>query len=37
MKPGLLKLIWRIAKLALILFFGLSILWVILYRFVNPP
>ena len=37
MRPGLLKLIWRIVKLTLILFFGLSILWVIVYRFVDPP
>jgi len=37
MKPGLWKLIWRIVKLTLILFFGLSIFWVVLYRFVNPP
>jgi len=36
-KPGLWKLIWRIVKLTLILFFGLSIFWVVLYRFVNPP
>jgi monofunctional biosynthetic peptidoglycan transglycosylase len=36
-KSGLLKLILRILKLAFILFFGLSILWVIVYRFVNPP
>src|ERR1700710_711429 len=34
---GLPKLVWRIVKLFLILFFGISILWVILYRFVNPP
>src|SRR3569833_3567966 len=36
-KPGLLKLILRILKLISILFFGISIFWVILYRFVNPP
>jgi monofunctional glycosyltransferase len=37
MKSGLLKLILRILKLAVILFFGISIFGVILYRFVNPP
>jgi len=37
MKPGLFKLIWRIIKLTLLLFFGLSIFLVILYRWVNPP
>jgi len=37
MKPGLLKLILRILKLTVILFFGVTIFWVILYRFVNPP
>src|ERR1700749_3113303 len=36
-RGGLLKLIFRILKLAFILFFVVSILWVILYRFVNPP
>ena len=36
-RGGLLKLILRILKLALILFVGLSVFWVILYRFVNPP
>ena len=36
-RGGILKLILRILKLALILFFGISILWVLLYRFVNPP
>src|ERR1700744_1530567 len=36
-RGGLLKLILRILKLAFILFFTISILWVILYRFVNPP
>src|ERR1700710_940636 len=34
---GLPKLVWRILKLAVILFIGISVLWVILYRFVNPP
>lgn len=34
---GLWKLIWRIVKLTLILFVGISIFWVLLYRFVNPP
>src|SRR3978361_1506804 len=37
MKRGLLKLILRILKLTLILFFGLSIFGVILFRFVRPP
>lgn len=36
-RGGILKLIFRILKLALILFFAISILWVLLYRFVNPP
>src|ERR1700759_5348630 len=36
-RGGILKLILRILKLALILFIGLSVFWVILYRFVNPP
>jgi monofunctional glycosyltransferase len=34
---GLGKLIFRIIKLVVLLFVGLSILWVVLYRFVNPP
>jgi monofunctional biosynthetic peptidoglycan transglycosylase len=34
---GIWKLIWRIIKLTLIVFFAGSILWVLLYRFVNPP
>lgn len=34
---GLWKLVWRIVKLVLILFVGLSVLWVLFYRFVNPP
>jgi len=37
MKPGILKLIWRFVKLTLLLFFGLSLFGVILYRWVNPP
>lgn len=34
---GIGKLIWRFVKLTLILFFSLSILGVIAYRFINPP
>jgi monofunctional biosynthetic peptidoglycan transglycosylase len=34
---GILRLAWRIFKLAFILFFGISIVWVLIYRFVNPP
>ncbi|MGZ3757311.1 MAG: monofunctional biosynthetic peptidoglycan transglycosylase [Mucilaginibacter sp.] len=34
---GLGKLILRVLKLTLILFVGLSVLWVLLYRYVNPP
>jgi monofunctional biosynthetic peptidoglycan transglycosylase len=34
---GIWKLIWRIVKLTLILFVGISVFWVLLYRFVNPP
>ncbi|MEO6849789.1 MAG: monofunctional biosynthetic peptidoglycan transglycosylase [Mucilaginibacter sp.] len=37
MKPGLLKFILRILKLTVLLFFGITIFWVILYRFVDPP
>ncbi len=37
MKPGILKLIWRFVKLTLLLFFGLSLFGVLLYRWVNPP
>ena len=37
MKPGILKLIWRFVKLTLLLFFGLSLFGVILYRWINPP
>ncbi|EHQ26042.1 monofunctional biosynthetic peptidoglycan transglycosylase [Mucilaginibacter paludis] len=36
-KSGILKLILRIIKLALILFVGVSVIWVLFYRFVNPP
>ncbi len=31
------KLIVRILKIAIILFVGISVLWVLLYRFINPP
>jgi monofunctional biosynthetic peptidoglycan transglycosylase len=34
---GLLKLLFRIVKLAFIFFVGSSVFFVILYRFVNPP
>lgn len=34
---GLGKLIWRFVKLFLIFFIGISVFWVIVYRFVNPP
>lgn len=34
---GLGKLIWRFVKLFLIFFIGISVFWVIIYRFVNPP
>jgi monofunctional biosynthetic peptidoglycan transglycosylase len=34
---GLGKLIWRFVKLFLILFIGVTVFWVIVYRFVNPP
>lgn len=34
---GFWKLIWRVVKLAFILFVGISLFMVILYRFVNPP
>ncbi|HEY9535538.1 MAG TPA: monofunctional biosynthetic peptidoglycan transglycosylase [Mucilaginibacter sp.] len=34
---GLGKLIWRFVKLFLVLFIGITVLWVIVYRFVNPP
>ena len=34
---GFWKLIWRFVKLFVILFITISVLWVIVYRFVNPP
>ena len=34
---GLWKLIFRFVKLFVIFFFGISILWVLFYKFVNPP
>jgi monofunctional biosynthetic peptidoglycan transglycosylase len=34
---GLGKLIWRFVKLFLIFFIGITVFWVIVYRFVNPP
>ncbi|MES2378926.1 MAG: monofunctional biosynthetic peptidoglycan transglycosylase [Bacteroidota bacterium] len=34
---GLGKLIWRFVKLFLIFFIGVTVFWVIAYRFVNPP
>jgi monofunctional biosynthetic peptidoglycan transglycosylase len=34
---GILRLIFRVFKLAFILFFGLSLLGVTAYRFINPP
>lgn len=34
---GLGKLVWRFVKLFLIVFIGITVFWVILYRFVNPP
>jgi monofunctional biosynthetic peptidoglycan transglycosylase len=36
-RGGILRLILRILKLTVILFVGISLFWVILYRFVNPP
>src|ERR1700744_6531260 len=36
-RSGIWRLVLRILKLAFILFFGLSIFWVIVYRFINPP
>jgi monofunctional biosynthetic peptidoglycan transglycosylase len=33
----MLKLILRFLKLLVIFFFGFTILWVLLYRFINPP
>ena len=34
---GIWKLIFRFVKLFVILFIGISVLWVLLYKFVNPP
>jgi monofunctional glycosyltransferase len=34
---GIWKLVLRFVKLFVILFVGISILWVLLYKFVNPP
>jgi monofunctional biosynthetic peptidoglycan transglycosylase len=34
---GIGKLIWRFVKLLLIGFVGITVFWVILYRFINPP
>jgi monofunctional biosynthetic peptidoglycan transglycosylase len=34
---GLGKLIWRFVKLFVIFFIAITVFWVILYRFVNPP
>jgi len=34
---GIGRLIWRIIRLAFVLFFGITICWVLLYKFVNPP
>ncbi len=34
---GLGKLIFRVVKLIFVLFVGVSLLWVLLYRFINPP
>jgi len=36
-RSGILRLIFRVIKLVFVLFFGISIFWVILYRWVNPP
>jgi len=36
-RPGFFKLILRFLKLFFILYFGITILWVLLYRWVNPP
>lgn len=37
MKPGLWKLILRILKLAIVIYVCVTVCWVVLYRFVNPP
>jgi monofunctional biosynthetic peptidoglycan transglycosylase len=34
---GLGKLIWRFVKLFVLFFVGITVFWVILYRFINPP
>ena len=34
---GIWKLVLRFVKLFVILFIGISLLWVLLYKFVNPP
>ncbi|MFD2147790.1 transglycosylase domain-containing protein [Mucilaginibacter antarcticus] len=34
---GLGKLIWRFVKLFVIFFVGVTVFWVIFYRFINPP
>ena len=36
-RSGILRLILRIFKIFFVLFFGLTILWVIAYRWINPP
>jgi monofunctional biosynthetic peptidoglycan transglycosylase len=36
-RGGVWRLILRILKLTVILFVGISLFWVMLYRFVNPP
>jgi monofunctional biosynthetic peptidoglycan transglycosylase len=36
-RSGFWRLVLYVLKLIVILFFGISILWVLLYRFVNPP
>jgi monofunctional biosynthetic peptidoglycan transglycosylase len=36
-RPGIFKLVLRALKLLFILYFGITIFWVILYRFINPP
>ncbi|MES2809602.1 MAG: monofunctional biosynthetic peptidoglycan transglycosylase [Bacteroidota bacterium] len=34
---GLGKLIWRFVKLFVLFFIGITVFWVIVYRFINPP
>jgi monofunctional biosynthetic peptidoglycan transglycosylase len=36
-RGGVWRLLFRIVKLTFILFFGITILWVIVYRFIDPP